>query len=288
METNKKPETEKSKSKSYRADPKTHEKLEEIAANFPNSGAALKHLIELYEFKKAQNAFPGSSDILNEIQNLTESIKKAFLYALELKESAENHAKEAVHNYIDSKDATIADLQERDRLNHEDIARLKADYQAQLDTETLLLDRTESAEKALQKAESTIVDKDKIISAQDKQIAELMHATENAKALSAENNALCAEAEKHKKEQEKFRQENAALHDQFEKAKTDYERNIQFAAKETQAELRAAVLETKEKAQQKINTYIAKIEAKDNEIARLNAGIVAQKLRTSKKEKSAS
>ena len=35
-------DNEKSKSKSYRADPKTHEKLEEIAENFPNSGAALK------------------------------------------------------------------------------------------------------------------------------------------------------------------------------------------------------------------------------------------------------
>lgn len=93
---------------------------------------------------------------------------------------------------------------------------------------------------------------------------------------------------KHKKEQEKFRQESTALHEQLEKAKTDYERNLQFAAKEAQAELRAAVLEAKEEAQQKINTYIAKIEAKDNEIARLNAEIVALKLRTSKKEKSAS
>lgn len=100
-------------------------------------------------------------------------------------------------------------------MNHEDIARLKADYQAKLDTETLLIDRTESAEKALQKAE--------------------------------------------------------------------YERNLQFAAKEAQAELRAAVLEAKEDAQQKLNTYIAKIEAKDNEIARLNSEIVALKLRTSKK-----
>ena len=283
METNEKTKNEKSKSKSYRADPKTHQKLEEIAANFPNSASALKHLVELYELEKAQNAFPGSADMLNEFQSHMGSLQKAFLYALELKESAEEHAKESVRDYIKSKDATIADLQERDRLNHEEVARLKADYQAQLDAETLLIDRTESAEKALQKAESTIADKDKIISAQDKQIEEMIHVAENAKVLSAENNALCAETEKHKKEHEKLRLENAVLREQLEKIKTDTERNLQFAAKEAQAELRAAVLEAKEEAQQKINTYIAKIEEKDHEIARLNAEIVTLKLCTSKK-----
>ena len=151
-----------------------------------------------------------------------------------------------------------------------------------------MIDRTESAEKALQKAESTITDKDKIISAQDKQIAELMHATENAKALSTENNVLYAEAEKYKKGQEKLHLENAILREQLEKLKAEHEHNLQFAAKEAQAELRAAVLEAKENAQQKINTYITKIEEKDNEIARLNAEVVALKLRTPKKEKATS
>lgn len=283
METNEKTKNEKSKSKSYRADPKTHQKLEEIAANFPNSASALKHLVELYEFEKAQNAFPGSADMLNEFQSHMGSLQKAFLYALELKESAEEHAKESVRDYIKSKDATIADLQERNRLNHEEVARLKADYQAQLDAETLLIDRIESAEKALQKAESTIADKDKIISAQDKQIEEMIHVAENAKVLSTENNALCAETEKHKKEHEKLRLENAMLREQLEKIKTDNERDLQFAAKDAQAELRAAVLEAKEEAQQKINTYIAKIEEKDHEIARLNAEIVTLKLCASKK-----
>ena len=283
METNEKTKNEKSKSKSYRADPKTHQKLEEIAANFPNSASALKHLVELYELEKAQNAFPGSADMLNEFQSHMGSLQKAFLYALELKESAEEHAKESVRDYIKSKDATIADLQERNRLNHEEVARLKADYQAQLDAETLLIDRIESAEKALQKAESTIADKDKIISAQDKQIEEMIHVAENAEVLSTENNALCAETEKHKKEHEKLRLENAVLREQLEKIKTDNERDLQFAAKDAQAELRAAVLEAKEEAQQKINTYIAKIEEKDHEIARLNAEIVTLKLCTSKK-----
>ena len=283
METNEKTKNEKSKSKSYRVDPKTHQKLEEIAANFPNSASALKHLVELYELEKAQNAFPGSADMLNEFQSHMGSLQKAFLYALELKESAEEHAKESVRDYIKSKDATIADLQERNRLNHEEVARLKADYQAQLDAETLLIDRIESAEKALQKAESTIADKDKIISAQDKQIEEMIHVAENAKVLSTENNALCAETEKHKKEHEKLRLENAVLREQLEKIKTDNERDLQFAAKDAQAELRAAVLEAKEEAQQKINTYIAKIEEKDHEIARLNAEIVTLKLCTSKK-----
>lgn len=283
METNEKTKNEKSKSKSYRADPKTHQKLEEIAANFPNSASALKHLVELYELEKAQNAFPGSADMLNEFQSHMGSLQKAFLYALELKESAEEHAKESVRDYIKSKDATIADLQERNRLNHEEVARLKADYQAQLDAETLLIDRIESAEKALQKAESTIADKDKIISAQDKQIEEMIHVAENAEVLSTESNALCAETEKHKKEHEKLRLENAVLREQLEKIKTDNERDLQFAAKDAQAELRAAVLEAKEEAQQKINTYIAKIEEKDHEIARLNAEIVTLKLCTSKK-----
>lgn len=284
--------------RSIRADAETFERIKEISKQFPNQAEALKQLVNLYELDSARAAIPGSADMLDAFRNHLDGIQKAFIYSLELKESAEEIAQKAVASKMELKDKTIAGLQEDKEAQKAEIDRLKAEIKAKTESEANLAERVENAENAAKKVEIALSDKETIIEMQKSQI-ERLTVEVAAFATSKETiEALIKESGDFQKRAEAAERAKLELADQLDKANAEHEKAIDTLTKNLARDLevaneraenakRAAVLDAQEKAQQKLDSYIAKIdakiEAKDEEIARLRAEIMDLKLQAPKK-----
>ena len=265
--------------RSIRADEATLEAFKQISAQFPSQAEALKQLVNLYELDAARSVAPGSADMLDALQGYLDGIQKAFIYAIELKQNAEANALEAVAAKLESKDKTIADLQEREGNYKTEIERLKAESESHAASEADLREHLQKAEEAAQRAEAALADKETIIAFKTQQLADLdeyrAKVAESAKLLAtvkAENESLQASLSKERAAEELAVRAASELREQIKRLQTEHERDLQIAQKEAEAEKRQAAIEAREEAQAKIDAYIAKIEAKDEEIARLRTG----------------
>lgn len=270
--------------KTFRADQETIDKLQTIAEDCGNQGIALRHLVELYELEQVRRVLPGSVDMIDAFEKNVDGIKNAFLYALELKTIAEENAKDMVRKQIEVKDQTIADLQSRINESKFEVEHLNAELQAQVDQQTHLLERVELAEKSAQKLEEALIDKEKLLILQEKQLENQANAVERVVELENAIETLRLATETAKQHEEALVREKAALTEELEKLQNDHKRDLAFVAKEAESERRAAILTVREDLQTKIDTYVSKIEAKDAEIARMNAEIVELKITNTKKE----
>ena len=272
--------------KTFRADQETIDKLQTIAEDCGNQGIALRHLVELYELEQVRRVLPGSIDMIDAFEKNVDGIKNAFLYALELKTIAEENAKDMVRKQIEVKDQTISDLQFRINESKSEVERLNAELQTQVDQQSHLLDRVGLAEKAAQKLEGALIDKEKILALQEKEIEALNNAITHSEEIEKELFSLRSEANAQAECLKATENEKASLSGMLDKVRKEYERDLSFAAKEAESERRAAIVAIREELQTKIDTYISKIEAKDDEIAQLKAEIVDLKLKNTKKETS--
>lgn len=224
--------------------------------------------------------------MIDAFEKNVDGIKNAFLYALELKTIAEENAKDMVRKQIEVKDQTISDLQFRINESKSEVERLNAELQTQVDQQSHLLDRVGLAEKAAQKLEGALIDKEKILALQEKEIEALNNAITHSEEIEKELFSLRSEANAQAECLKATENEKASLSGMLDKVRKEYERDLSFAAKEAESERRAAIVAIREELQTKIDTYISKIEAKDDEIAQLKAEIVDLKLKNTKKETS--
>ena len=281
--------------RSIRADEATLETFKQISEQFPSQAEALKQLVNLYELDAARAAIPGSADMLEAFQGHLDGIQKAFLYALELKQNAETVAKEAVAEKLNTKDRTIADLQQREEAYKAEIERMRGEMASKAEAEANISERVQNTENALRRAESALSDKEDIIAMQKQQISTLEAQTAELEDMRSRMGTLQEELQSTRAEisEEKSAKETA-VHDVSElrehikqlgndhaqeliKLRSEHERDLQIVRKEAEAERRQAVLEAREEAQGKIEGYIARIEAKDEEIARLRAALAGRK-----------
>lgn len=258
---------------------------------------ALKMLVQAYEFEAAKNAIPDRETEIANFQAKAGELVAAFLNSLQLNQDAEARARAEVDLQMQSKDKTIATL-------HEKLDTLKAENaQIAVQTETVraenknLSEALTTARNGENEARSALSDKERIIAMQKQQISTLEDQTAELEDVKAHMSTLEEDLQiAHTEIAEEKSAKTTAVHDVAElreqisklgadhaqelaKLHAEHERDLQIVRREAEAERRQAVLEAREEAQAKIEGYIAKIEAKDEEIARLRAELSERKLK---------
>jgi hypothetical protein len=303
--------SEKTEKKSIRTTDENMEKFKQFAADFENQHLAFSRLLSMAEMDGARMAMPGAQDMIDSFQGHLHGIEEAFVYSLKLKEDAERLAKEAVMRTMESKDKTIADLQEKNEAQKAKFESLAAEVMETKEKLSVAIKNAQDAEKEAHRAESSLATANALVAAKNDEIARLTVEAASAKEMKKENEALNAKVSEHemsimnmtrtvedlKRENETIKKESErdlqiakkeferAISDmkkESESAKKEFERDIQNAKQIAENEKRAAVLEAKEEAQKKIDTYVEKLEAKDAEIAKLKSELVELKLMASK------
>lgn len=96
----------------FRIEPETAEKFREAAKEFSNQDAALNALLAAFDREKLQQANPQYAEVLNTFEKYQNMLSAKFTDILNELSTADERARVDVQKLLDSKDATIADLQD--------------------------------------------------------------------------------------------------------------------------------------------------------------------------------
>lgn len=187
--------------RSIRGDKETFERLADITkANFANQGEALNALINAWDLQQAKTAIPTRKAELDDFDAHLQALSTAYLHSLQIAESAETRAQNALDAEIRSKDALIRDLQAQLE-TAKTAAQVARNAERQAETETANLQKAlETAERQATDAAQAVADKQGLIDALQQQLdGAKAKADANAKAadraITAEAMQAAAEAE---------------------------------------------------------------------------------------------
>lgn len=96
----------------FRIEQETADRFREAAKEFSNQDAALNALLAAFDRERLQEANPQFSEDLNAFEKYQRLLSAKFTNVLNALSTAEERARIDVQKLLDSKDATIADLQE--------------------------------------------------------------------------------------------------------------------------------------------------------------------------------
>ncbi len=96
----------------FRIEQETADRFREAAKEFSNQDAALNALLAAFDREKLQEANPQFSEDLNAFEKYQRLLSAKFTDVLNALSTADERARVDVQKLLDSKDATIADLQE--------------------------------------------------------------------------------------------------------------------------------------------------------------------------------
>lgn len=179
--------TEKKTSKAptpFRIEQETADRFREAAKEFSNQDAALNALLAAFDREKLQEANPQFSEDLNAFEKYQRLLSAKFTDVLNALSTADERARVDVQKLLDSKDATIADLQEalekakKHKQTYEDLyngaekekkAVESSLHNEQMETERL---RQEIQEKSEQHA-SILADKERLNDILSQNVTEL-------------------------------------------------------------------------------------------------------------------
>ena len=265
-----KDDKKKTVTKTFRADTETIERISKFVEGFANQNTALQHIVDVCEMDAMRRENGGAVAIIDDFSAHLDGLQKAFLYSMELKQNAEKAAKESVQKTIDTKDKIISE-------NYEKIEALKAENEtlrseAKESKEQLseALKGAKNASEALEATKSSLIDKTELLSSKNAEIERLSSENVFIPAMKKEIDNLKAENSSLQKEKEAAERTVEDLKKEADRISADHEKALQTIKKEAETaaviakqtaenEKKSAVLETKE-------FYIAKMEAKDNEI----------------------
>ena len=258
-------------------------------------------LATTYELGKAKAMIADrETEIANFQMKLTE-ISEAFVHSLQLNQDAEARARAEVAALIESKDETIIELQKRVADLKEKNAKTSAEADETKNANKNLVDELSAVKNAEIEAKNALSDKERIISMQENQLEDLAAAKEAAANAEARAEAYRIDLEGARAHivelgnaKDAAERAKLDLSEKLDKTKAEYEkaietltknlaRDLEVASERAENARRAAVIEAKEEAQKKIDSYIVKIEAKDEEISRLKAELMDLKLQMPKK-----
>ena len=108
------PDGEKKMSKAptpFRIEQETADKFRKVAQEFSNQDAAFNALLASYEREKLMDAYPQFSEDLNTFEKYQRLLSEKFTTVLHALSTADERARVDVQKLLESKDTTIADLQ---------------------------------------------------------------------------------------------------------------------------------------------------------------------------------
>lgn len=265
--------------------------------------AALKSLITTYELEQAKSTIPERETEIANFQTKADELVSAFLHSLQLNLDAESRIRSEFTVQLQSKDETIVDLQQKVAEMKEKNAKISAEMDEAKAANKSISEELSDARTAEFEAKNALSDKERIIAMQTTEIDRLTAEVATIPGLKKETEALRSENSSLQKEKEATERDLQAaketaertisdLKKEADRISADHEKALQTIKKEAETaaviakqtaenEKKSAVLETKE-------FYIAKMEAKDNEIRDLERQVAElQKALTVAKQKPA-
>lgn len=244
---------------------------------------ALKMLVNAYELEASKNAIPDRETEIANFQTKVNEITEAFLHSLQMNQDAEARARAEVSLQLKSKDDTIIDLQEKLSDLKDKNTTMRAEAEEAKAANKHLSEELLTAKSAEIEAKSALSDKETIIEMQKNQLADFEAIKKTAAADRQRAEDLRADVAKQKERADVAERALEASNAKNSALISEHNRELVHAKKEAETACRAAAIEAREEAQEKINSYIAKIEARDIEISNLKLELA--ELRAAKTEK---
>ena len=187
--------------RSIRGNKEVFDRLADITkANFSNQGEALEALVNAWDLQQAKTATPNRKTEIEDFDAHLQALSTAYLHSLQIAESADTRARNALSTELASKDALIRDLQAqlevaRTSAKLAEQERREAEAEARnakkaLETaERQASDANARADAAEHHAAAQIADKEKLVHSLTAQVADLSErARENAAAIEQTKN----------------------------------------------------------------------------------------------------
>lgn len=206
--------------------------------NGVNQAIGFNSIIQIMETDRAKSIMPGRATEIEHFEKLTKDILAAYINSLEINNTSEERIKEQFISSINSKDKTIADLQEK-------VAILKDEKESA--EKTAIASSTAAAQaikdwEAAQKQADTCT---QLIEEKDKNISNLVAKLEKAEEKSAAYDDLSSKKNKLEAEMKQLQTEMKDLRIEMERTisdlKKDAARELSDAKKDAELALEKAV-----------------------------------------------
>lgn len=248
---------------SIRTDEETLANFKELCKQFDNQSECLQALINLHELSNSKKVLSGQQSSIDDFQSRVDGIIRAYINALDMNANAEERIRQEFAEQLNSKDKIIITLQERSEQAENSLKNISEDCQNKLDEisalntsledeNTELHKNIDTVNQALIKAEHTITDKQMII---DSLTAKLPEQEELEKKINLLNSKIDELSEQNKNQTTIISDLNKQIADNEEK----HEFILQKLKSQSEIDIKQAVLNEKEKSQEKTEKLNKKI-----------------------------
>lgn len=248
---------------SIRTDEETLANFKEICKQFDNQSECLQALINSHELSNSKKVLSGQQSSIDDFQSRIDGIVRAYINALDINANAEERIRQKFSEQLDSKDKIIITLQERAECAENSLKTISEDCQNKIDEiselNTLLKNKNaelhesiDTVNQALIKAEHTITDKQMII---DSLTAKLPEQEELEKKINLLNSKINELSKQNKNQTTIISDLNKQIADNEEK----HEFILQKLKSQSEIDIKQAVLNEKEKNQEKTEKLNKKI-----------------------------
>lgn len=283
------------KATSFRVNEEDIEKFKEFAQqNGFNQAEAFKSMMNTVEIAKAKEQIKDRAKEIEAFQDLNNRLVNMFLNSLELNMTSEERIRETFSKELNTKDNTIADLQDK-------INTLNAKLQVTSKNADEILEKNIVLQKSLDKAEKELLTKENSIKNLEEQLSTLNgivteyknfkdinvkledenkklkenHTTEKAaiKELNLQMKNITEQRDFFKKQIDELKQQNSAVEQKLEAKESYYKADIKELKEKYDKRLKEKTEELEERFKEKISSLEEKhefeIEKKEFEIEKL-------------------
>ena len=182
------------KVRSVRATDEVFDRFKEFASSFPNQSEALSSLISSWEMQQAKAVITERATEISDYDTHLQALQSAFLHSLELNENAEARIRQGFQLMLDTKDRTIANLQDQIKRLEEAMQSAQDTASTAQETAAALQTKLDAEIAARKAAEVAATDKQKIIDSMTWQLSQVKEAAERiseaeSKITTAQNEA---------------------------------------------------------------------------------------------------
>lgn len=234
--------------RSFRVTDEVMEKLRQIQADFNlTQDAALRHLIETYEFQQAKEQIPSREKEIDNFQRKAQDLMDAFLFSLQLNEDAEERIRAEFGQKLQIQDQAILDYQEKIKdLKAQNTAML-ADAANAVTLQKELDEAKESARQVKTELEERIAEQKLTIKGLQNDNAMLQIQADGYPELTAERDSLATQLREANQEIKDLKKDHKV---EMERAARDAEKAQDAAVAAARAEGDTKVAELKEQLQE--------------------------------------
>lgn len=258
-------ETSEIKPKYFRIDDETAAKIEQLSTEVFNSkNECLKSLVQLYELEQSKKTMPGFATDIDNFRAHLSIIEESYLHLLQLNADGELRIREEYSLELSTMTKNIAALQESLEAAKSELKTFKDLYREQRDL-------ANNRFQELDKANTALGDKEKLVKMLEAQMEQLKENLDSATAELASKEERFAQFNMLEAEKEKLQMENGRLEEQITlyekqleaekkssaealaKASAEASANLEQALKNAEFEKEKALFELKSQHQDEIN-----------------------------------